>query len=86
MPRGRLALGDQAGLLEVLEVAADGRGGQAEVVGQRGGGDRAPLADRLEHPVAGARLEHQRARPGSADPAPRGRRGGGPDIHNTDVT
>ena len=66
-----LALDDQAGVDEVLEVTADGRDGEAELLGQRRRGHGSALADRLQDPVARARLEHL------------GRFG---DIHNVDVT
>ena len=52
-----LAAADEAELDEVLEVPADGRGGQAKLVGERGCGDGAALADRLKDAVARARLQ-----------------------------
>ncbi len=67
----QLAVDDEPGLDEVLEVAADGRRGQAEVLGEGGGGDGSVLADGLQHPVSSARLEDL---------------GGLSDIHNTHVT
>ena len=52
-----LTAADEAELDEVLEVPADGRGGQAKLVGERGCGDGAALADRLKDAVARARLQ-----------------------------
>jgi hypothetical protein len=76
---GGLALGDEPGVGEVLEVAADRRGGEPEVVGEGRGGDGSTLADGLEDPLAGARLEHGRTRDHRGLGARR-------DIHNIDVT
>jgi hypothetical protein len=76
---GGLTPADQVELDEVLEVATDGGGRQAELLGEGGRGDRAALADRLEDPVARARLQGVR----------RGRNilaVLSSDKHNTDVT
>lgn len=72
--RGGLALLDEAGLDQVVEVASHGGDGQVQIVGHRRGGHRAVLADGLEDPVACARLENHRHRSTSRD------------IHNTNVT